>query len=108
MIESQSYLKKLLESPDLKPSGTALIYSNLGHSLLAEGKPAEAKDYFLKSLEIDDIEITKVFLGKSWLHLREFEKAEEILSQINTNKIDEREKYDFAVIWTILALETKR
>jgi len=85
-----------------------MIYSNLGHSLLSEGNPGEAKDYFIKSLEIDDNEITKVFLGKSWLHLQEFDNAEKILSQINIKNMDEREVYDYAVSWAILALETKR
>jgi len=106
--ESQIHLTKMLETHGLKPEGTAMIYSNLGHSLLSEGNPGEAKDYFIKSLEIDDNEITKVFLGKSWLHLQEFDNAEKILSQINIKNMDEREVYDYAVSWAILALETKR
>jgi tetratricopeptide (TPR) repeat protein len=106
-VESQSYFKKILESPDIKPSGTALIYSNLGHSLLSEGKPAEAKEYFMKSLEINDAEITKVFMGRAWLNLQDFEKAKDVLSKIKTDKMDEREQYDYAITWTILALATR-
>lgn len=108
VAESQIHFKKMLEFQGIKPAGTAMIYSNLGHSFLFDGKPAEAKDYFIKSLEIDSTEITKVFLGKSWLHLQEFDNAEKTLSQINTSNMDEREKYDFSVAWAILALETKK
>lgn len=62
----------------------------------------------MKSLEIDDVEITKVFLGRAWLNMQKFEKAEDVLSKISTDKMDEREKYDFAIACSILALETKK
>ena len=104
--ESQKYYKQLLTSPSITASGVASVYGNLGYSLLAGGNPTEAKEFLLKSLNITDLEITKVFLGRCYLCARDLENAEKTLSSISIEKMDDDEKYDYAVNFTILALET--
>jgi tetratricopeptide (TPR) repeat protein len=106
--ESQNQYKALLESQGITPASTADIYSSLGHSFLSDGNPVEAKEYFIKSMAIVNKEITKVFLVKAYLNLQELDEAEKTLSQINISTMNEREKYDYAITWSILALSTKK
>lgn len=105
--ESETHLQKLLSSNSFTTNGLAMLYSDIGHSLLGQGKPTEAKSYFVRSIEIKESEINKVFLSKCLLNEHEFLSAKLILNEIDEAKLDEPERFDFVICLSILAIETR-
>jgi tetratricopeptide (TPR) repeat protein len=106
--ECQLIYNEVIESNELELSCLAWMHSNLGHLLLAEGRPSEAKVHFTRAYNIEPSEVTKLFIGKSNLNLRRFAEAENVLGDVNCEKFDEGESLDFAIALAILAVETKR
>lgn len=104
--EAILYFEKLFAF-DYQPEGLAMIHSNIAHSLLHSGKPQAAKEAFEKSLAINPLDITKVFLGRCSIQLGQLSEAEKILVEVNIDNLDYPEKFDHAIAWAMLAVDAK-
>jgi tetratricopeptide (TPR) repeat protein len=104
--EAILYFKKQFAF-DLEPEGLAMIHSNIAHSLLHSGKLQAAKEAFEKSLAINPLDITKVFLGRCAVQLGQLSEAERILSSVNIANFGYPEKFDYAIAWAMLAVDAK-
>ncbi|GFE61315.1 SEC-C domain-containing protein [Geobacter sp. AOG2] len=104
--ESLMILTQLQESSALSPSDLARAYFILGELNFHIGKFTEARRYFIDSIAIEPSPVGNIFIAKASLALKNFEEANEYLTSIDIEKLDDGEKLDFVLVLYGIATAT--
>ena len=102
-------VRKLIDESEKNSRGDKHLLSlfNLyGDILNSYQRFEEAEDYYNRSLAVEESGIVQVFRARSVVSLGELDRAREILLQVDELSLTVENKFDMALSWALLALNS--
>lgn len=107
--EAEKHVRKLLkvaEEEKYPNSYRAELLKLLGDCLEWQGKHVEASAAYTSSIETEPSELSKVFLARSICNSGDHSEARRVLEAISQIQLDEAGKFDLAISWALVAVNS--
>jgi tetratricopeptide (TPR) repeat protein len=105
MSESLTLHNELLEADYWTPRGKAILLGDIAELHKHKGEWEEARDGYLRALQIQILPIHNVFLSECLLQLERHEEASATLAEVNIDNLSNNERIDYAFVTAGLAIE---
>ena len=102
--EAEGLLRKLLATEEYTRDGRARLWGDLGDVLLDQGKPQDATDAYLRSVDYSDTPLGRVKLAKAIAVVGNNDRARECMSGLNYSKLSKPEKFDYNAVAARIAV----
>lgn len=105
LTQALNLYQDLLKSDDLKPSGKAHLWRQIGETHRHMADWENARISFVRAIEIEPLPIYKVFLGDSLVQLGDITAAAKTLDEVEFGDMSGYEQADYAFSLAVLAIE---